>query len=176
MRHFGAEYKGCDADYSGKGIDQLAMVIDKIKNRPGDRRMIISLWNPMTNDKCALPPCMRDYQFYCNNERLDLQVNIRSSDVPVALHWNICAGGLFLLMMCHVCGKVPGKIRYILGDAHIYAVHKEVAKELSERETRPLPWMRIIGKVEKIEDFEFKNFEVRGYFPDTRSAKLEMIA
>ena len=176
MRHFGAEYTGCDTDYSGKGIDQLAMVIDKIKNRPTDRRMIISLWNPMANDKCALPPCMRDYQFYCSGERLDLQVNIRSSDVPVALHWNICAGGLFLLMMCNVCGKTPGKLRFILGDAHIYVVHKEVSEELAKRETRPLPWVRIVGNIEKIEDFEFKNIEVRGYFPDTRSIKMDMIA
>lgn len=45
-RHFGAEYKDCDSDYSGKGVDQLADVIDKIKNNPTDRRIIMSAWNP----------------------------------------------------------------------------------------------------------------------------------
>jgi thymidylate synthase len=45
-RHFGAEYKDCDADYSGQGVDQLAMVIDKIMNNPTDRRIIMSAWNP----------------------------------------------------------------------------------------------------------------------------------
>lgn len=46
-RHFGAEYKDMHTDYSGKGIDQLHDVIDKIKNNPDDRRIIMSAWNPL---------------------------------------------------------------------------------------------------------------------------------
>lgn len=33
-------------DYSGEGVDQLAYVINLIKEKPSDRRMIISAWNP----------------------------------------------------------------------------------------------------------------------------------
>merc|ERR1711972_1299445 len=39
-RHFGAEYTNMHADYSGKGVD-LAQVIDRIKNKPSDRRIIM---------------------------------------------------------------------------------------------------------------------------------------
>lgn len=45
-RHFGAEYVDCNTDYTGKGVDQLQEVIDKIKNKPTDRRIILSAWNP----------------------------------------------------------------------------------------------------------------------------------
>lgn len=45
-RHFGAEYVDCHTDYTGKGVDQLQQVIDKIKNNPTDRRIILSAWNP----------------------------------------------------------------------------------------------------------------------------------
>jgi len=45
-RHFGAEYVDCDSDYTGQGIDQLAEVINKVKNSPCDRRIIMSAWNP----------------------------------------------------------------------------------------------------------------------------------
>ncbi|KAL5516206.1 hypothetical protein EMCRGX_G001486 [Ephydatia muelleri] len=45
-RHFGAEYTDMNADYSGKGIDQLTDVIETIKKNPNDRRMIIAVWNP----------------------------------------------------------------------------------------------------------------------------------
>ncbi|KAJ1496539.1 Thymidylate synthase, partial [Coelomomyces lativittatus] len=33
-RHFGAEYLNCNADYSGKGVDQLAQVVEALKNHP----------------------------------------------------------------------------------------------------------------------------------------------
>jgi thymidylate synthase len=34
-RHFGADYTDCHADYSGKGVDQLAEVTYKFANRIG---------------------------------------------------------------------------------------------------------------------------------------------
>lgn len=45
-RHFGATYKDMHSDYTGQGVDQLKNVIDKIKNNPDDRRIILSAWNP----------------------------------------------------------------------------------------------------------------------------------
>ena len=46
-RHFGASYTDMHADYTNQGIDQLKDVINKIKNSPNDRRMIICAWNPV---------------------------------------------------------------------------------------------------------------------------------
>lgn len=45
-RHFGAPYVDADADYMGKGVDQLREVVDKICHAPTDRRIIMSAWNP----------------------------------------------------------------------------------------------------------------------------------
>lgn len=53
-RHFGAKYVDRDADYTGQGFDQLADVIDKIKNKPNDRRIIMSAWNPAALSEMAL--------------------------------------------------------------------------------------------------------------------------
>ncbi|KAK4696072.1 thymidylate synthase, partial [Lecanoromycetidae sp. Uapishka_2] len=63
-RHFGAEYVDAKADYTGQGVDQLAEVIDKLKNKPYDRRIILSAWNPADLGKMALPPCHMFCQFY----------------------------------------------------------------------------------------------------------------
>ena len=53
-RHFGAEYKDMHTDYSGQGIDQLKEVINKIKNNPNDRRIIMTAWNPIGKKKINL--------------------------------------------------------------------------------------------------------------------------
>ena len=50
-RHFGAKYTDMHTDYSGQGVDQLAKVIETIKNNPEDRRIIMSAWNPV--GECA---------------------------------------------------------------------------------------------------------------------------
>jgi thymidylate synthase len=44
-RHFGAEYINMHTDYSNQGIDQLKEVIEKIRNTPDDRRIIMCAWN-----------------------------------------------------------------------------------------------------------------------------------
>lgn len=33
-------------DYTGKGVDQLANIINTIKTNPNDRRLVLSAWNP----------------------------------------------------------------------------------------------------------------------------------
>lgn len=45
-RHFGAEYQDMRTDYTGKGVDQLANIINTIKTNPNDRRLVLSAWNP----------------------------------------------------------------------------------------------------------------------------------
>jgi len=63
-RHFGAKYVDAKANYEGQGVDQLAEVIQKLKHKPYDRRIILSAWNPADLGKMALPPCHMFCQFY----------------------------------------------------------------------------------------------------------------
>jgi thymidylate synthase len=70
-RHFGATYVDMHADYTGQGVDQLLDCIDKIKNNPEDRRIIMSAWNPADLDLMALPPCHMFCQFYVRMNFID---------------------------------------------------------------------------------------------------------
>ncbi len=80
-RHWGAEYSDMHADYKGKGIDQLADCIDKIKNKPNDRRIVMSAWNPSDMSQMALPPCHMFCQFYVANGELSCLMYQRSCDM-----------------------------------------------------------------------------------------------
>ncbi len=57
LRHWGAEYKDCDTDYTGKGFDQLNNLINEIKTNPNSRRLMFSYWNPTDFTKTPIPTC-----------------------------------------------------------------------------------------------------------------------
>lgn len=74
-----------NADYAGKGVDQLADCINKIKNSPEDRRIIMTAWNPADLDKMALPPCHMFCQFYVANGELSCLVRCIASSLLFVL-------------------------------------------------------------------------------------------
>lgn len=57
-RHWNAPYVDRYTDYTGKGIDQLAWIINEIKTNPSSRRLIMTAWNPGQLHEMALPPVL----------------------------------------------------------------------------------------------------------------------
>lgn len=103
-RHFGAQYKDMHSDYANQGIDQLKQCIETIKNRPNDRRIIMSAWNPVDIPKMALPPCHCLVQFFVSNGELSCQLYQRSADMGLGVPFNIASYSLLTYMMAHVTG------------------------------------------------------------------------
>ncbi|KAM5307215.1 LOW QUALITY PROTEIN: thymidylate synthase-like [Glossophaga mutica] len=171
-RHFGAEYKDTDSDYSGQGVDQLQKVIDTIKTNPDDRRIILCAWNPKDLPFMALPQCHTLCQFYVVNGELSCQLCQRSADMGLGVPFNIASYSLLTYMIAHITGLKPGDFVHTLGDAHIYLNHIEVLK-MQPQEPRPFPKLRILRKVETINDFRAENFQIEGYNPHP-TIKMEM--
>ena len=170
-RHFGGEYKGCSHEYvkGEDGFDQLANVLNLIKNNPESRRIIITLWNPKTEFKAALPSCLCWYQFYVNTEKkeLSLLINLRSSDFFLANNWNVCTGALLVHLICNLedIDLMPGDLTVISGDTHIYSNHMEQVKENLTRDTRPFPKLIVNESKKNIEDYTYKDIKLIGYNP-----------
>ena len=173
-RHFGAEYVDAKTDYTGKGVDQLAEVIDKLKNKPYDRRIILSAWNPADLGKMALPPCHMFAQFYVSFPKvpkstmsangdpagsaahmngngiprprgvLSCQLYQRSCDMGLGVPFNIASYALLTHMLADVCDLTPGTFIHTMGDAHVYLDHVDALKIQLERIPRDFPVLTIL--------------------------------
>lgn len=172
-RHFGAQYKTCNDNYDGQGIDQLRDVIERIRKNPSDRRMIMCAWNAVDIPQMALPPCHCLVQFYVADGELSCQLYQRSADMGLGVPFNIASYALLTHMVAHITGLKTGDFIHTLGDAHVYLNHIEPLQEQLTRYPKTFPTLRIKRKVEQIEDFVFDDFEMLNYesYP---AVKMEM--
>ncbi len=148
---------------NGEHVDQIAQVIDQIKNNPDSRRIIVSAWNVGEIENMALPPCHMMFQFYVADGKLSCQLYQRSADIFLGVPFNISSYALLTMMVAQVCGLAPGDFVHTLGDAHLYANHMEQVDEQLSRQPFPLPVMKINPEVKSIFDFKFDDFELVGY-------------
>ena len=161
-RHFNAEYKDCHTDYSGKGIDQLANVINDLKNPStrSSRRHIISAWNPCQLDEMALPPCHILMQFNVrDNKYLSCALMQRSIDTCIGAPINIASYSFLTHIIAKHCDLIEDEFIYFLGNAHIYEEHFEPIQEQLKREPFPFPKINILQKHENIEDYTIDDIE-----------------
>ncbi|MGA9252559.1 MAG: thymidylate synthase [Roseobacter sp.] len=152
--------------YLGRGVDQVAQLVDTIKSSPDSRRLIVSAWNPGDVPQMALPPCHALWQVRVLNGRLHLQLYQRSADMFLGVPFNIASYSMLLIMLAHVTGYKPGDFVHTLGDAHIYSNHMDQVKLQLTRTPKALPTLHIKRDVSSIFDFKYEDFEVVGYDPD----------
>ena len=153
------------AGADGETVDQIAKVIDQIKNNPDSRRLIVSAWNPADVDKMALPPCHCFFQFYVADGKLSCQLYQRSADVFLGVPFNIASYALLTLMVAHVTDLEPGEFVHTFGDVHIYKNHLEQVDLQLTRDVRQLPKMKLNPAVKSIFDFTYEDFTLEGYEP-----------
>ncbi|KAF6303330.1 thymidylate synthetase [Rhinolophus ferrumequinum] len=121
----------------------------------------------------ALPPCHALCQFYVVNGELSCQLYQRSADMGLGVPFNIASYSLLTYMIAHITGLKPGDFVHTLGDAHIYLNHIEPLKMQLQRKPKPFPKLKILRKVETIDDFKAEDFQIEGYNPHP-TIKMEM--
>ncbi|WP_269526582.1 thymidylate synthase [Coraliomargarita parva] len=163
-RVYGAQWTDWQAP-DGSRIDQIAEVIDTIRNNPDSRRHIVCAWNPGELKHMALPPCHALFQFYVANGELSCQLYQRSADIFLGVPFNIASYALLTMMVAQVCNLKPKEFIHTFGDLHLYANHLDQAKEQLSREPRPLPQMKLNPEVKTIDGFRYEDFKLVNYDP-----------
>ncbi|MBN3272183.1 TYSY synthase, partial [Polyodon spathula] len=221
-RHFGAEYKDMNSDYTQQGEDQLQKVIDTIKTNPEDRRIIMCAWNPKAYGtvnlyacfhcinifsfiyiqdlpQMALPPCHALCQFYVCNGELSCQLYQRSGDMGLGVPFNIASYALLTYMIAHITELKARCFHHKSGSSvtdfgflQKSIVLRSVIQVLYgfsksrqglmyflylllqlQREPRPFPKLKILRKVNSIDDFKAEDFEIIEYNPHP-AIKMQM--
>lgn len=147
----------------GGQIDQLARVIEAIKNQPDSRRHLVLAWNPADVDHMALPPCHYAYQFYVAQGKLSCLFHMRSVDVFLGLPFNIASYALLTHMVADHCGLGVGELIWTGADVHLYSNHLTQAREQLAREPYPLPQLRIVRSPENFSDYRYEDFVIANY-------------
>jgi thymidylate synthase len=161
---------------SGEHLDQIAQVVDQLRDNPDSRRIIVSAWNPadlpderlspqanVADGRMALAPCHTFFQFYVAEGRLSCQLYQRSADVFLGVPFNIASYALLTSMLAQVCDLTPGDFVHTLGDAHLYLNHSEQAQEQLGRTPYALPALRLNPDVRDIFAFRYDDIELIDY-------------
>lgn len=150
---------------NGESVDQIAQIIDSIKNNPDSRRLIVSAWNVADIKNMALPPCHILFQFYVANGKLSCQLYQRSADIFLGVPFNIASYAILLKMIAQATGLEAYEFIHTLGDAHIYLNHLDQVKLQLSREPKLLPSLKINPDKKDIFSFEYDDFTLENYDP-----------
>lgn len=145
------------------GVNQLQEVIDKLKNNPTDRRILIDSWRPDRLNNLSLPCCHFLYQWFTrDNTHLDMIWFQRSVDVMIGLPSDMILAAIWNILLANECGYTPGKITLMLGDTHIYKNHVDNAYTYLSQDSCPLPKYNL-NRFSTIYDFVPEDFELLNY-------------
>ncbi|MGE4498818.1 thymidylate synthase [Hydrogenovibrio thermophilus] len=161
---------------NGETINQIAEVIETLKNNPNSRRMLVSAWNPadlpdesmspqenVQQGRMALATCHAFFQFYVADGKLSCQLYQRSADTFLGVPFNIASYALLTHMIAQQANLDVGDFVWTGGDVHLYNNTLEQAELQMARTPYALPKLVIKRRPESIFDYEFDDFEVVGY-------------
>ena len=86
-------------------------------------------------------PC-RQFNFVRVNNKLNMTMHFRSSDLFLGLPYDIIVGALFLKTIADRCGLIPSTLGLNLADAHIYESHTSQVIKYISAETFKLPTLQ----------------------------------
>lgn len=155
--------------YEGYGFEnQTDFILWSLKNDKSSRRIIASMFNPVTNSVKPLQECAFQINLSVKEDELYMTLYQRSQDAVVAGLWNVAQYAALMMMFAHDAGLKPAVFTHFIQDMHVYDRHEEQANELLRRSLfGPVPQVTISSRMDGkgFYDFTPDDFEVWNYEP-----------
>jgi len=155
---------------ASQGHNQIADLVEGIRNNPGSRRLLFTGWNVAEIDGMALPPCHMTYQFHVADGRLSGLLFQRSADLALGVPFNIFGLTMITRMLAQQCDLMPGEVIWQGGDVHLYLNHAELVEAQLGREPAGAPRLRINRRPASMFNYTIEDFEVVDYAPQAHIA------
>ncbi|MEG1989901.1 MAG: thymidylate synthase [Clostridia bacterium] len=159
-KYFGKEYAytiGTAYGWIVKKYGLTQNLIEMIKNNPDDRRMIMSLWQNEYLPTAALPSCVWNTQWDVTEGKLNCIVTQRSCDVALGLPFNISQYALLVNLIAKCTDLKPGKMTWIINNAHIYVDQFDGINKQLERKNECLEAPKLWINPDIKDFFKFDN-------------------
>lgn len=171
---YGEQWRAWPAN-DGRKIDQLAWVIDTVKNFPERKHAILSAWNPQylyamakPGEALSFPLCHILFHFNVSGDKLSCLLYQRSCDTFLGVPFNIASYAALTMIIAKIAGYKPGEFIWTGGDVHIYHDHIEQVKEQLKREPKDMPRLVLSDEIKDLESFRPNMVTLENYNPHER--------
>ena len=149
----------------GEPVNQIARLVEDLRNNPTSRRLLFTGWNVSELAGMALPPCHMTYQYHVADGRLSGLLWQRSCDLGLGYAFNAFSAALLLRMLAQQCDLEAGELVWSAGDVHVYLNHQHLVADQLTRTPRGQPRLLINRRPPSIFEYRIEDFEVVDYDP-----------
>lgn len=129
------ERRSTPTGFRGEPIDQLASVVDRLREDPNTRQAVAVLWDPATDTQPGKDlACNNWLSFSARDGVLDLHVAVRSNDVMWGFSGiNYFEWSVLLEIVAGLTGLDVGKLHFSTTSLHLYERHWEKAQQIIQQ-------------------------------------------
>lgn len=145
--YYGPEYAHTISTAYGyvvKETKEFDNVLYSLKNNPTSRRNVVSLRQANLLKTGVLEPCVWASTYKVSNGKLNINVDVRSNDMPIGNPFNVTQYAILLSLLAKVSNLEVGNLNWTISDCHIYVNQLEQIKLQLNRFDKLLKWESFI--------------------------------